>query len=267
MPQTGLALSPNFAKKHLMADQEAHSDVAPAREGTFATTHWSVVLAATDGDSGVAEKALERLCRTYWPPLYAFLRRDGHNEADAQDLVQGFFTSLFAHQSFSGLDPGRGKFRSFLLGALKHFLANEHDRTHALKRGGALTFVPWEESIPENTFRSAGTDALSPDLAFEKSWALTLLNQVLVQLRDEYGRAGNAATFEALQIYLTGDKGDVPYAETATRLNLGESALKMSIQRLRRRYGDLLRKEIAQTVDTQQEIDEEIRALFAAVRR
>jgi RNA polymerase sigma-70 factor (ECF subfamily) len=254
-------------KFDVMADQESDPDVAAAGGAAFATTHWSVVLAATEGDSQRAGKALERLCRNYWPPLYAFLRREGRNEADAQDLVQGFFTSLLARGSFAGLDRGRGKFRSFLLGALKHFLSNERERAGALKRGGAVVFVPWEDAAPESTFRSAHADALPPDLAFEKSWALTLLNQVLSQLREEYSRTGKAALFEALQVYLTGDKGEVPYAEMATRLGLGESALKMSIQRLRRRYGDLLRAEIANTVSTQQEIDEEIRALFAAVRR
>lgn len=233
----------------------------------FATTHWSVVLSASDGDSQRAGQALERLCRTYWAPLYAFLRREGRTEADAQDLVQGFFASLLARQSFAGLDRERGKFRSFLLKSLKNFLANEHDRTRALKRGGGVTFVPWDEAAAENTFRSARTDSMSPDLAFEKSWALTLLNQVLDQLRQEYSGAGKAGLFEELQVYLTGDKGDAPCAETAARLNLGESALKMSIQRLRRRYGDLLRAEIAHTVSTPQEIDEEFRALFAAVRR
>lgn len=250
-----------------MAGKESSSAVATARGSIFATTHWSVVLSASDGDSQLAGQALERLCRTYWPPLYAFLRREGRSEADAQDLVQGFFASLLAHQSLAGLDRERGKFRSFLLKSLKHFLANEHDRIRALKRGGDLTFVPWDEAAAENTFRSARADSLSPDLTFEKSWALTLLNQVLDQLRQEYSAAGRAGLFDELQVYLTGDKGDAPYAETAARLNLGESALKMSIQRLRRRYGDLLRAEIAHTVSTPQEIDEEIRALFAAVRR
>lgn len=247
-----------------MAGEESNCHVGAA---AFATTHWSVVLAATEGDSQMAGKALEGLCRAYWPPLYAFLRREGHNEADAQDLVQGFFASLLARQSFAGLDRDRGKFRSFLLAALKHFLANEHDRSRALKRGGGVSFVPWDDAAAENGFRTARTDALSPDLAFEKVWALTLLNQVLAQLRDEYSRAGRSALFDALQVYLTGDKGDLPYTEMAARLNLGESALKMSIQRLRRRYGDLLRAQIGHTVRTPQDVDDEIRALFAAVRR
>jgi len=250
-----------------MADLESGPDEAVTRAAVFATTHWSVVLAAGDADSQLAGRALERLCRTYWPPLYAFLRREGRSEADTQDLVQGFFESLLARESFVGLDRERGKFRSFLLGALKHFLANERDRVQALKRGGAVTFVAWDDVEPESAFRSTHTDALSPDLAFEKSWALTLLNQVLAQLRDEYSRSGKAALFDALQVYLTGEKGDVPYAVIAARLNLGESALKMSIQRLRRQYGDLLRAEIAHTVGSPQEVDEEIRALFAAVRR
>ncbi len=250
-----------------MSVQEPDSEAAPARGAAFVTTQWSVVLAATDIDSPLAGKALERLCGTYWPPLYAFLRREGRSKADAEDLVQGFFASLLARESFAGLHRDRGKFRSFLLASLKNFIRNEQDRTRAVKRGGAVTFVPWEDAGAENTFRSARTEALSPDLAFEKVWALTLLNQVLARLRDEYARTGKAAQFDALEVYLTGDKGDVPYEEMSLRLNLGESALKMSIQRLRRRYGDLLRAEIAHTVRTPQEIDEEIRSLFAAVRR
>lgn len=249
-----------------MTGRELQSDTAAARGAAFATTHWSVVLAADQHDATLAARALERLCQTYWPPLYAFLRREGRSEADAKDLVQGLFADLIERHSFAGLKQHRGKFRSFLLGALKHFLANEHDRVRALKRGGAVTIVSWEEDA-ESTFQSSRTDALIPDLAFEKSWALTLLNRVLATLRKEFVDAGKGALFEELQVYLTGDKGDAPYAETAARLNLKEGALKMSIQRLRRRYGDLLRAEIAHTVSSPQEIDEEIRALFAAVRR
>lgn len=250
-----------------MADQESGSEITNAKGMVFATTHWAVVLATVGEDAQCAGVALERLCRTYWSPLYTFLRRDGHSEADAQDLAQGFFASLLARQSFAGLAPDRGKFRSFLLGALKHYLANERDRTRALKRGGSVAFVPWNDAAAESAFRSGHTDALAPDLAFEKSWALTLLNQVLAQLRDEYARQGKGRLFDALQIYLTGDKGDVPYADTAGRLQLGESALKMSIRRLRRRYGELLRSEIARTVSSPNEVDQEIRSLFAAVRR
>src|SRR5262245_63365988 len=127
-----------------MVGSQSGFDAATARAGGFATTHWSVVLAASEADSQLAGKALERLCRTYWPPLYAFLRREGRNEADAQDLVQGFFASLLARESLTGLNPGRGKFRSFLLASLNHFLANEHDRIRALKRGSGVTFVPWD---------------------------------------------------------------------------------------------------------------------------
>ena len=249
-----------------MVGREPNAKAVAAPGAVFATTHWSVVL-AVGVDSPQAGKALEQLCRAYWPPLYAYLRRDDHSEADAQDLVQGFFASLLARHSLEGLAPDRGKFRSFLLAALKHYLANESDRARALKRGGAVTLVSWEEEEAESTYHSAHADALVPDLAFEKSWALTLLNQVLALLRAEYSQAGKAALFDELQVYLTGDKGDAPYAETAARLHLREGALKMSIQRMRRRYGDLLRAEIAHTVSTPQEIDDEIRALFAAVRR
>ena len=188
-----------------MPAQDSDSDNFIPGGATFATTHWSVVLAASEEDSSRAGKALERLCRTYRPPLYAFLRREGRSEADADDLVQEFFASLLARRFFAGLDGDRGKFRSFLLAALKHFLSNERVRTGALKRGGAVSFVSWEDSALETTYRSARTDALPPDLAFAKTWTLTLLNQVLAQLREEYSRTGNPVLFDSLQVYLTGD--------------------------------------------------------------
>jgi DNA-directed RNA polymerase specialized sigma24 family protein len=233
----------------------------------FATTHWSVVLAAGDAASSKGSEALETLCRTYWRPLYAYLRRKGTTPHDAQDCVQGFFADLLGRDSLARLDRSKGKFRSFLLGALKHFLANEWDRAKAAKRGGEFAFVSWDDAQLDPKFAGAQSPDLPPDQAYERSWAMTLLDQVLGRLRQSYVETGHAATFDALQVFLTGDKGEVPYAEMAKRLELGESALKMSIQRLRRRFGELLRDEIAHTVSKPEEIDEEIRALFAALRR
>jgi RNA polymerase sigma-70 factor (ECF subfamily) len=235
--------------------------------GQFTTTHWSVVLATGEADPPQAAAALEVLCRTYWPPLYSFLRRLGHGQHDAQDLTQSFFAQLLEHRSLQTVHPGKGKFRSFLLASLKHYLSNERDRAGALKRGGALSFISWEEAGAEESYRQAESLALAPDKAFEQTWATTVLEQVLAKLRTDYIAAGQGGLFDALQIYLTGDKGAVPYAETAARLNLGESALKMSIQRLRRRFGELLRVEVSHTVSSSAEIDEEIRSLFAAARQ
>lgn len=234
--------------------------------GQFTTTHWSVVLASGDADAPQAAAALEALCRTYWYPLYCFLRRCGHGQHDAQDLTQSFFAQLLEHRSLQSVHPGKGKFRSFLLASLKHYLSNERDRAGALKRGGAMSFISWEEAGAEESYRQAQSLGLPPDKAFEQTWATTLLARVLAKLRADYVAAGQGGLFDALQIYLTGDKGAVPYVETAARLNLGESALKMSIQRLRRRFGELLRAEVDHTVSSAAEIDEEIRALFAAAR-
>ena len=240
------------------------SEHSAGQPWNFRTTHWSVVLAAGGTPAPEAAVALERLCATYWYPLYSFLRRQGQSPHDAQDLTQSFFAQLLEKNSLQSVNPNKGKFRSFLLASVKNFLANQRDRADALKRGGAIAFVSWDEADAELRYRKDDSLALPPDKAFEQLWATTLLEQVLAKLRAAYADTGQGAQFDALQIYLTGDKGAAPYAEMATRLNLGESALKMSIQRLRRRFGDLLREEIAHTVSRPEEVDDEIRALFAA---
>jgi RNA polymerase sigma factor (sigma-70 family) len=233
--------------------------------GAFHTTHWSVVLAAGRASVPEAALALETLCRTYWYPLYAHLRRAGRSHEDAQDLTQSFLASLLEHQRLRQVHPAKGKFRSFLLASLKHFLANEWDKQRALKRGGQFTFVPLDDEVASERFERELVTVDTPDRAFEQSWATALLDAVLVQLRDEFAREGKAALFEALQVYLSGDRSGPPYNEVGTRLGLGESGVKMAVLRLRRRFGELLRAEIAHTVSTPEEIDEEIRCLFAAV--
>ena len=231
----------------------------------FRTTHWSVVLAAGQLTAVGAKEALEKLCTAYWYPLYAWLRCHGHNLHDAQDLTQAFLVHLLDKDRLQKPTPDRGRFRSFLLTSLKNFVANEWDKTQALKRGAQFTFISVDEEIGEGRFRVEPSHNATPDKAFEQSWAMTLLESVLVQLKKEYARAEKSELFEALQGYLSGDKGAVPYAKMAARLNLTEAALKMSVLRLRRRFGELLRAEIAHTLTRPEEIDEEIRALFAAV--
>lgn len=223
------------------------------------------MLAAGDTGAPQAAMALETLCRTYWYPLYAYLRRVGRGHEDAQDLTQSFFASLLDRERLRQVHPAKGKFRSFLLASLKHFLANEWDKARALKRGGQFTFVPLDDEAARERFRSEPPDAGAPDRAFERSWATTLLESVLSRLRGEYSSKGKAALFEALQPYLSGDRSGPPYAEIGARFHLGESGVKMAVLRLRRRFGELLRAEIAHTVATPEETDEEIRYLFAAV--
>lgn len=224
----------------------------------FPSTHWSVVLAAGQEDGGEASQALERLCRTYWYPLYLYVRKRGHAPEEAQDLTQEFFLRLLQKRSIASADPVKGRFRSFLLGALKHFLADEHDRAEAKKRGGGQTIVSWEQEYAEERFGAEPADELSPDKLFDRRWALTVLEQAANRLRAHYEAEGQARQFEALKGYVTGDEAALSYAQTAAGLGMSESAVKSAIFRLRRRYHDLVRDEVAQTVADAQELEAEI---------
>ena len=250
-----------------MASTESSSESLGRPQRDFRTTHWSLVLAASGPATPEAAAALEQLCATYWYPLYSFLRRHNRSHHDAQDLTQSFIAQLLEKNRLLSVDRRKGKFRSFLLASLKNFLANEWDKTQALKRGGQITFIPANAKVGEERFQRELATAAAPEQMFEQSWALTLLELVLANLRAEYTRDDKAELFDALQIYLSGERGATSYAEMATRLNLTEGALKMSVLRLRRRFGELLRAEIANTVTRPEEIDEEIRSLFAAVSR
>jgi RNA polymerase sigma-70 factor (ECF subfamily) len=222
-----------------------------------------VILAAGSAEAG-AQAALEKLCRTYWYPLYAFVRRRGYESHEAQDLTQEFFARLLERNSLQSVDRSKGKFRSFLLGALEHFLANEWRRAHAQKRGGKAVFVSLDED-PENQYQLCASSSLTPEQLFEQQWATRLLEEVLGSLREEFMAAGKGPLFEQLKIFLTGEKRSVSYAELAIRLQSTEPAIKMAVSRMRQRYGQLLRAEIAKTVSSPEEVEEELRGLFAAL--
>jgi DNA-directed RNA polymerase specialized sigma24 family protein len=241
--------------------QKASSHGAAA---AFQTTHWSMVLAA-ETDAAEASHALERLCAAYWFPIYTYLRRNDFSRHDAQDLTQSFLAHLLANQRLRTIRPEKGRFRSFLLGSLKNFLANEWHKENAAKRGKQFIHISIDEDSTEDRFNREPCHELTPDKAFERSWALLLLDSVLAELRAEFTSEGKAPLFDAIQIYLSGDKGAVSYDEMASRLDLRPGALKMSVLRMRRRFGEILRSEIANTVSRPDEIDEEIRCLFAAV--
>jgi len=226
---------------------------------TFATTHWSVVLAAGKSGSSDAAQALEKLCGTYWYPLYAYVRRWGRSPEDAQDMTQEFLTRLLTTHALGTVHPAKGRFRSFLLASLNHFLANERDKARAQKRGGGQAVISLDAA--ETRYRAEPSGCLSPERIFERHWALTLLAQVTARLCEDYHTAGKGQLYEALQIYLTGEKGLAPYRETAEQLGLNVDAVKKAVERLRRRYGELLREEIAHTVSSPAEVDEEIRYL------
>ena len=237
-------------------------DIGPFDKAVFATTHWSVVLAAGKTDSPYATAALEKLCRTYWYPLYAYVRRRGHSPADAQDLVQGFFAALLEGNYLARADRERGRFRTFLLTAINNFLYNEHDRATALKRGGGREIVSWEEQVAEGRYALEPAAGLSPEQIYERRWAATLLEQVLARLRQESSLAGRGELFDQLKPHLWREDDATPYAQLATSFSMTVTALKVTVHRLRQRYRDLLRNEIAQTVAEPAEIEGEIQYLI-----
>ncbi len=231
----------------------------------FATTHWSVILAAKTGDSPSAQEALEKLCRTYWYPIYAYLRRRGCGEDDAQDLTQGFFAQLLERRSIQGVEREKGKFRSFLLASLNYFLADERDRVNAQKRGGGRQILSLDTQEAEQRYRLEPVDERSPDKLFERRWAMTLLDQVLARLGQEFADAGKRELFERLQAFLVEGTGDKTFAQLAQEVAMTEEAVKKAAQRMRRRYHQLFREEIAQTVAGPAEVDEELRHLCAVL--
>ena len=242
-----------------------HSD-SDGRAGVFATTHWSAVLEAGKGDSPAAAAALGELCRGYWYPLYAFIRRQGHSPEEAEDLTQGFFARLLEKDYVKLADPQRGKFRSFLLFALKNFLKNEWARATRQKRGGVSVPVSWDRESAEHRYGLEPVDQMTPETIFEKQWAIALLERVLVRLKGEQKEAGRERLFEEVKGWLWGDKGVMGYAELAGQLGLTEPALKSAVHRLRLRFRELLREEIGRTVATPLEVQEELEGLMAVLR-
>ena len=232
----------------------------------FATTHWSVVLQAGELDSPNTSEALAQLCRTYWYPLYAYVRRKGYPAHDAQDLTQEFFARLLARNYLGGVERRKGKFRSFLLGAFEHFLAKEWRRAHAQKRGGGQVPFSLDEVDAENRYLLEPAHDLSPEKIFDRRWATTVLGDAMAELRKEYWARNQKELFAKLEGLLSGDGAPASYAEIAESLGMNEGALKVAVHRLRKRYGELIRSQIAQTVATPEEIDEELRYLFAVLR-
>jgi RNA polymerase sigma-70 factor (ECF subfamily) len=231
----------------------------------FSATHWSVVLAARDAGLVEGADALETLCRAYWPPLYGYVRRQGHAPHDAQDLTQAFFARLLEKDYLGAVDRSKGRFRSFLLASLNHFLANEWRNARSQKRGGNCSFVSFDDPAAEDLHAQTAAPDLTPEKLFERQWATTLLDQVLGRLRQEFLQTGKTELFESLKVFLTGEKRAGAYAILAAELGTTEAALKMAVSRLRRRYGQLLREEIGRTVSSPDEVEGELRALFAAL--
>ena len=231
----------------------------------FATTHWSVVLAAGERGSAGAEEALARLCAEYWYPIFAFVRRQGHATEEARDLTQGFFARLIEKGDLAVADRSRGRFRSFLLTACQHFLSNERDRERALKRGGGRLPVPIDVAMAEGRYKRALAHSETPERLYDRQWCLTLLAQVLDDLRKDYADAGREAFFDRLKDYLVADGSAGTYKQAAGDLGMTAGAVKVAVHRMRRRYQEGLRRRVADTVESTQDIDEEIRHLLGAV--
>jgi RNA polymerase sigma-70 factor (ECF subfamily) len=233
----------------------------------FPATQWTVVLAAGGTPSLESAAALERLCSSYWYPLYAFVRRRGHSPPDAQDLTQEFFARLLEHNWIAHANRHKGRFRSFLLMAMKRFLSKEWDKVKTLKRGGQVRLVPLQLDTAETRYTREPADTRTPEQVFEEQWALVLLDSVLNRLRNDYGQEGKGALFHTLEPCLIGSREAQPYAALAAELGMTEGAVKMAVCRLRERYRACLKEEIGHTVASPAEMDEELRHLFRVLAR
>ena len=235
----------------------------------FPTTQWHLVLMAGQGVADQSADALATLCRVYWYPIYAFVRRQGYGVDEAQDLTQGFFTRLLERHFLNDCRQERGRFRSFLLASLKHFLANERDWVRAQKRGGGVPIVSLDDAIRlgESRYSAEPRHDITPETVFERQWARSLLEHVLTRLQSEFTEAGKAGQFERLKAFLTGDDSRIPYRRLSEDLAMSEGALKVAVHRLRRRFREVLRYEISQTVAHPDEVREEIRYLMSVIGR
>jgi len=230
----------------------------------FATTHWTVVLAAGQQHTPQSDQALEQLCRTYWFPLYAYVRRQGYAKADAEDLTQAFFARFLAKNYLVGLAAEQGRFRAFLLASLKHFLINEWKKSQTQKRGGGEAVLSLDWATADTKFQVASTAEPSPDKAFDREWALALLAKVIERLEQECAAEGKAKVFEQLKMFLMAGRAESAQVEVAKTIGMEEGAVRVAIHRLRKRYRVLLREEIAQTLADDSMVEEELRALFGA---
>ncbi len=250
-----------------MQPSESRDEGPDRKSRWFPTTHWTVVLTAGGSDSIDGERALERLCRTYWYPLYSYVRRCGHSSHDAQDLTQAFFAHLLKGDAFTRIGPEKGKFRSFLLVSINHFLANARERVNATKRGGGKTLVSLEDEGAEERFGLEPVSNLTPEQYFEKRWASALLEHAVARLREEYEKASKGAVFERLKVFLAEEAAPGDYAAAAGDLGMSTNSVTVAVHRLRHRYRELILDEIAETVETPAEIEEEMRYLLGVLER
>jgi RNA polymerase sigma factor (sigma-70 family) len=248
-----------------MSSSNTQQPSASEKAGQFATTRWSMVVEAGQHSSPKAAAALATLCETYWFPLYAYVRRQGKSAEDAQDLTQGFFVFLLDKHTLRVADRERGRFRSFLLASMKNFLKNQWRHSTAQKRSGAQAVISLDFDDGENRYQLEPSHDVTPERIFERQWALTLLEQVLMRLRGEFEANGKIELFDGLKMFLGGQKSTVPHRELGDQLNMSEAAVKVALHRARRRYRILLREEIQQTIGAEEDVDEELNQLFDAL--
>ena len=233
----------------------------------FASTHWSLVVSAARQSSPHSREALEELCAIYWSPLYWHVRRLGYDGTQAQDLTQGFFSRLLEKRALGYVDRERGKFRSFLLASLRHFLANEYDHSQAQKRGGGQTILPIDFRSAESGYNLEPSHDLTAERLFEKRWALTVLETSLAALQRQYQQAGKSGLFDALAPFMSAQSDSPTYADIAQRLDMTEPAVRMAVSRMRRHYRDKIRAEVGRTLDDSDDVDQEMQSLFNALER
>jgi len=247
------------------AETNGRDGGSTAMTARFETTRWSVVVAAAKGDSSRSREALATLCQAYWPPLYAFVRRRGYSPAEAEDLTQAYFAQLLEKNYLGDVRAEAGRFRSFLLASLTHFLANERDREHARKRRPEQGLISLDTNEAERNYSREPADHLTPERLYEQRWAAMVLGRVLARLRNEFAEAGESARFDRLRPRLTGGPPAAPYAEIASQLGLSVGAVKTAVHRLRSRFGELLREEVAALVKDPSQVDDELRYLLRSV--
>jgi RNA polymerase sigma factor (sigma-70 family) len=247
----------------------AHSDrsnpVVPSAAGCFGTTHWSVVLAAGEGESASSREALEELCRAYWRPIYAYVRRRGHAPPEAEDLTQAFFAHFLERKLLTVVDRQRGRFRTFVLHACEYFLAKQWRDASRLKRGGGQKILSLDVTAAEDSYRNDPADQMTPERLYERQWALSLLDLTLDRLRQEWVAAGKETLFATLQNFLSGERKSVTCAQAALQLGMSEGAVRTAVHRLRQRYGEILRAEVAQTLSRPEDLEDELRHLLTVL--
>ncbi len=239
----------------------------PFAQPRFQTTRWSIILSARDKDSPASDDALATLCQVYWYPLYAFVRRRGHSAHDAQDRTQAFFERLLEKDYLRSVAPANGRFRAFLVVAMKHFLANERDKERTLKRGGGALHLPLDSELAESRYGEEASEPMPADQIFERRWALTLLDRAMARLRSDYEKSGRIEEFQCLKTHLAADRGEVDYPQIVSRLGLNEGAARVALHRLRKRFRRLFREEIAETVSDPAEVDDEVRHVVSVLGR